>query len=136
MGYITGPGARPAQGLEAAGSGAGPVSGGPGKAQRFFPEPPSAFAACAPLQPESLRVVHGVRALVLVLVGKSPALMSRPQPVTTNTQKKRVNPKLRRRSLPDPATESNTARLSIIPKTELEKKGRVEKGGKKQVTRN
>lgn len=52
------------------------------------------------------------------------------------SEKKRVNPKLRCPSLPDPATKLNIAKLSVVPKTELEKKGREGKGGKKQVTWN
>lgn len=78
-------------------------------------------------------MVHGVRALVLILAGKNPAFMSRPQPVTTKPLRKSAST---RPSLPDLATKLNTGKLSIFPKTELEKKGREEKGGKKQVTWN
>lgn len=56
-----------------------------GRAPSFYPRPWSASTSCAPLQPESRSVVPGALALVLVLVAKSPALLSRPLPVTTNT---------------------------------------------------
>ena len=66
------------------------------RAPGFFPRPWSASDACAQLQPESRCVVPGARALV----GKSPALLSRPLPVLTNTfLKKRVNPQLQRTNL-------------------------------------
>ena len=117
VGFRAGPRSHPAQRLEAVRSGAGPASGGPGRpaweGAALLPE--AVVSLCclgsAPAR-VSARGACEVCALVLPLVGEEPNPDVEATTCHRNfSEKKRVNPKLQRPNLPEPATKLNTEKL-------------------------